>query len=292
MKVSFELYASEYPGHAISLASELAREGYNVIGAGGDGTCNEVLNGVITSSTGVLCGFIPMGSGNDIPGAIGIPPHIKRACEIIAENKSGRVDVGVAVRQEDKKRYFLGIGSQGFCALVTKKTNEGKKGLNGTRNYEITVIKTLFGWKNKEIKVTMDNDVHEGPANLVAVGNGPSYGGWMYMCQNARVNDGLFHISVVNMGKLKLLTDFNKMYKARTIPHPCIREYTSKNVIIEMVNGTDDPYICQVDGEVLGSIPVKYEISEDGCEFIKPIVDEVAEAFKKKHDRYFYDPIL
>ena len=85
LSISYKLFETEYMGHAIELASQLAKDGYSVIGAGGDGTCNEVMNGAITSNTNALCGFIPMGSGNDIPAAIGILPDIKRACEIIAE---------------------------------------------------------------------------------------------------------------------------------------------------------------------------------------------------------------
>jgi diacylglycerol kinase (ATP) len=140
----------------------------------------------------------------------------------------------------------------------------------------------------------MDNDKYEGEANLVAVGNGPSYGGGMYVCQNARVNDGLFHISIVKMGTFTLLYYFNKMYSAVLHPHPKIKEYTSKNVRIEMkdIKKPDDTYLCQVDGEVLGNIPVNYEAIKDGYEFIRPECDEVAEAFKEKYGRYFYDPII
>ncbi len=282
--VSYKLFESEYAGHAIELATQLAKDGYRVIGAGGDGTCNEVFNGVRTSNTGSLCGFIPMGSGNDIPGAIGIPPDIKRACEIIAEGHTGKSDIGLAITDEGVKRYFLGIGSQGFDAEAARRANESKK-----KNYVIAVLKTLFRWKNREIKVIMDNDKFEGESTLIAVGNGPSYGGWMYMCAKARVNDGLFYINVCNLSKLVLLRNFKKMYSASHIPRPDIYEFESKKVRIEMLNPEDEPFICQVDGEVLGEIPVTYEALKDGYEFIQPEIDEVAEAFKEKHGRYFYE---
>jgi len=282
--VSYKLFESEYAGHAIELATQLAKDGYRVIGAGGDGTCNEVFNGVITANTGSLCGFIPMGSGNDIPGAIGIPPDIKRACEIIAEGHTGKSDIGLAITDKGVKRYFLGIGSQGFDAEAARRANESKK-----KNYVIAVLKTLIHWKNKEIKIIMDNDKYEGKSTLIAVGNGPSYGGWMYMCAKARVNDGLFYINVCNLSKLVLLRNFKRMYSASHIPRPDIYEFESKKVRIEMLNPEDEPFICQVDGEVLGEIPVTYEALKDGYEFIQPDIDEVAEAFKEKHGRYFYE---
>ena len=136
----------------------------------------------------------------------------------------------------------------------------------------------------------MDSDVYEGYANCIACANGPSYGGFMYICQRAQINDGLFHINVVDIGKFKLLKHFNRMYKATLLPHPNIYEYTSKKLRVEMLDKKEaKPYICQVDGEILDHLPVNYECIKDGYEFIRPDINEVAEAFKNKHGRYFWD---
>jgi diacylglycerol kinase (ATP) len=284
LKVSYKLYKTEYQGHAIELAGQLAKEGYRVIGAGGDGTCNEVLHGVISSNSGALCGFIPLGSGNDVPAVIGITPNIKRACEIIAEGNTGKSDVGLALKDDGVKRYFLGVGSQGFDAEVARRANENKD-----KNYNALVLKALFAWKSKEIRVIMDNEVFEGYANLVAVGNGGSYGGGMYVCQFAKVNDGLFDISIVNIKKLKLLLQFKRMYSGSLLPHPNVEEHQSKKVRIEMINPGDVPYLCQVDGEMLGDLPVTYETLKDGYEFICPKINEAAEAFKEKYGHYYWE---
>ncbi len=284
LKLPYKLFETEYAGHAIELATQLAKEGYRVVGAGGDGTCNEVLHGVISSKSGALCGFIPMGSGNDIPAVIGITPDIKRACEIIAEGYTSKSDIGFAKTDEGVERYFLGVGSQGFDAEVARRANE-----NQEKNYNAIVIKTLFGWKSKEIKVVMDNGTFEGKANLTAVGNGGAYGGGMYVCQKASVEDGLFDVSVVNIGKVKLLFQFKRMYSASLLPHPDVFEYQSKKVRIEMAKSEDEPYLCQVDGEILGSLPVTYETIKDGYEFIRPKTNEVAEAFKEKYGHYYYE---
>ncbi|MHA1762691.1 MAG: hypothetical protein ACTSYC_02905 [Promethearchaeota archaeon] len=92
------------------------------------------------------------------------------------------------------------------------------------------------------------------------------------------------------MKKLRLLKDFNKMYAAEVLPHPNIYEYTSKKVRIEMLNPEyDEPYFCQVDGEVLGHILVNYECIPDGYAFLRPELDDVAEAFKQKYGRYFWE---
>jgi diacylglycerol kinase (ATP) len=290
LNVSYKMFESEFAGHTIELASQLAKDGYRVIGAGGDGTCNEVLHGIIISNTGALCGFIPMGTGNDIPGAIGIKPDIKRACEIVAEGHSSKSDVGLAITDNGVERYFLGIGSQGFDAEVTKRTNEAVKQVRGSKNYVIQVLNLLDEWVSKEVKVIMDNDIYEGMANCLAVGNGPSYGGWMYICQKARVDDGIFDISVVDIDNDKLVSDFTKMYNATLLPHPNVHTYKSKKVRVEMKDPNDsDPYLCQVDGEVLGPLPVNYECIKDGYEFIRPEKDEVLEDFIEKHGRDFHE---
>jgi len=286
--LSYDLFQTEHFGHAIQLAEEKAKDGYRIVGWGGDGTCNEVLNGVIKSGTKALLGFIPMGTGMDIPGAVGYrPDKIQRACEIIANGKSSKKDVGLSINANQEKRYFLGIGSQGFDAEVTKRTNEGNKNLSGTWNYIASVVKTVFGFKKRKLRVTFDNEVYEGICNLVAVGNGPTYGGWMYMCPRARLDDGLFHISVIEMGRFELLYNFNTMYSRTLHPHKHVRDFISKKVKIEMVDSEDEPYIGQVDGEIIGDLPIEYEALSNAYEFICPEVSEAEIWFQEKFGKKF-----
>ncbi|MFW9952628.1 MAG: diacylglycerol/lipid kinase family protein [Candidatus Thorarchaeota archaeon] len=284
LNVKFKLFATEYAGHAIDLAINLAKDGFRVIGAGGDGTANEVLHGTIISKTGALCGFIPMGSGNDIPAAIGYRADIKRACEIIAEGYSSKSDIGFARRDDGTERYFLGIGSQGFDSEVARRSNENKE-----KDYNTIILTLLREWENQEIIVKMDNDTFEGEANLAAVGLSGAYGGGMFICQRASIEDGLFDISIVNIDKVKLARQFRRMYNASLLPHPDVKEYQSKKVRVEMRKLEDIPYVCQVDGEVLGSLPVNYECIQDGYEFIRPRKNEFAEEFKQKYGHYFWE---
>ena len=214
----------------------------------------------------------------------GILPDIKRACEIIAEGHTGKSDVGLAIKDDNTKRYFLGIGSQGFDSEVARRANENKE-----KNYNSLVLKVFFGWKSKNVKVIMDNDTYEGEAILIAVGNGGSYGGGMYICQKAKTDDGLFDIIIANVKKLKLLFQFKKTYSASLLPYPNIYEYQSRKVRIEMQNPLDEAYLCQVDGEMLGNLPVTYETLKDGQEFIRPQIHEFAEAFKEKYGHYFWE---
>lgn len=288
LNVSYQIFKTEHFQHAITLAHETAKDGYSVVGVGGDGTCNEVLNGVIKSHSNALLGFIPIGTGMDIPGAIGIrPDNIKRACEIIAKGKTGKSDIGLSINSKNDQRYFLGIGSQGFDAEVTKRTNESQKSMNGTQNYVLNVLKTVWAFKKRKIRVTLDHDKWEGLSNLVAVGNGPTYGGWMYMCPKANVHDGLFHISIIDIASLPLLINFNSMYSRNFQPNKNVFEFVSKNVKIEMINEDDEPYIGQVDGEIIGNLPITYKALRDGYEFIQPEKNEAEQWFQEKHGKKF-----
>jgi len=284
LNVSYKLYATEYAGHAVELANNLAKDGYRVIAAGGDGTANEVLHGTISSNSGALCGFIPMGSGNDIPAAVGYRADIKRACEIIAEGYSSKCDIGFAKTDAGVERYFLGIGSQGFDSEVARLSNENKE-----KDYNMIILSSLKSWENKEIIAKMDNDFYEGEANLAAVGLSGAYGGGMFICQRASIEDGLFDISIVNIDKIQLARQFRKMYSASLLPHPNVKEYRSKKVRVEMRNLEDDPYYSQVDGEVIGTLPVTYECIQDGYEFIRPKINEFAEEFKQKYGHYMWE---
>ncbi len=287
LQVSYKLFQTEYFQHAISLSEQLAQDGYRVIAAGGDGTCNEVLNGVMKSNTKELIGFLPIGSGNDIPGAIGIIPDVKRACEIIAEGKTGKTDVGLSVNAKNEDRYFLGSASQGFDGVVATKVNENEKKYTGTMNYVVMVLKTVFQFKKRAVRATMDHDVYEGAPNNVAVGNGESYGGWMYFCMGARIDDGLFNICIPEFTSFEVLMVFNKMYSKTILPDPKIQTFQSKKIRLEMMKPEDEPYLGQVDGELIGEFPISYECLPNAYEFIKPERDEALDWFMQKYGKKY-----
>jgi len=225
-----------------------------------------------------------MGSGNDIPAAVGYRADIKRACEIIAEGYSNKTDIGLAIKDDGSKRYFLGIGSQGFDSEVARRSNVDQE-----KDYNVIILNVLKDWESQEIIVKMDNDKFEGEATLAAVGLSGAYGGGMFICQRASLEDGLFDISIVNIDKIKLARQFRRMYNASLLPHPDILEYQSKKVRLEMRTVEQKPYVSQVDGEVLGQLPINYECIQDGYEFIRPKTHEFAEEFKEKYGHYFWE---
>jgi len=144
-------------------------------------------------------------------------------------------------------RYFLRIGSQGFDALVTQRVNFRRKWFKGPVYYLINAIRIVFTWKIFEVKVSLDNQKYIGKANCITVDNGPSYGGFMYICHLANLHDDLFNISIVNIGNARLLYEFSHLYISNLLPFKSVIDVQSKNVRFEMNHSADSPYICQVD---------------------------------------------
>jgi len=106
----------------------------------------------------------------------------------------------------------------------------------------------------------------------------------MYMCPAASIQDGFFHLTIIdNMKKFTLLMNFSKLYKKTHMSMPEMCEQHSKKVLIEMANKDDVPYVYQVDGEVMGPLPVTYEILPSAQEFIMPSENEVLIEFNRKH---------
>ncbi len=153
----FTVKFTEKKGHAIHYAIEGIDSGYRkIITVGGDGTLNEVVNGVFLSkacpSTDVSLALIPVGTGNDWGRMFGIPLDYEKAISIICENKLMLHDVGLVTYfegQEKEERYFINIAGLGFESVVVKRTNFQKdKGHSGKLIYFYNLLMSLISYKN------------------------------------------------------------------------------------------------------------------------------------------------
>ena len=107
------------------------------------------------------------------------------------------------------------------------------------------------------------------------------------MCPKARLDDGQFHITIIEMGRFELLYNFNTMYSRCLHPHKHVTDFSSKKVRIEMVESDDEPYIGQVDGEIVGDLPIDYDFLPGQYEFIKPEQNEAEQWFQENHGKKF-----
>lgn len=256
-------------GNSADIAREIAsseEDDKKIIILGGDGTINEVLNGLSESDFGkIKLGLIPTGSGNDFARGLNLPrKNPKKALELILDSKGDKkIDLGVIESDDENalfKRRLFGISSGfGLDAIVGTSINTSKikKVLNflkmGSLSYAILTVVTLFSMKTYDVKVKFDD---EEPISfkklifLVAM-NCFAEGGGVPMCPEAKVDDGKLSVCIVS-GVPKFLTFFAfpilLMGKQKILKSFVLREFEKMEV--ESVS----PTISATDGEMFGNI--------------------------------------
>jgi YegS/Rv2252/BmrU family lipid kinase len=252
-KLNYDFEFTTHSQHAIEIARTKVNEGYKVIcSVGGDGTANEVLNGVLKAEKPGIFSAIPVGTGDDIPTAFGIPEGDLVAvvrCLVNGQNKS--FDVGYC---KNADRYFAGVASMGFDAEVADRTNKGSKQLSGTKNYQIALLKTILKFKPYFLLIHIDDErLIEGKRMLLAIGNGKRYGGGMHICPSAEVTDGKFAATALSkISRITLLRLFPKVYDGKHVTHKPVETFEGTSM---HVDSPQKECLYQVDGEILGFLP-------------------------------------
>jgi YegS/Rv2252/BmrU family lipid kinase len=199
-RIDYDLMLTERPWHAADLAEQAAREGRDaVVVASGDGTANEVLNGLMRARKAgfdkTAMGQIAVGTGNDFAYGMGIPGGIEAGCEILAENYRRRMDVGLVVGGDyPEGRYFgngVGIGFDAATGFVAAKI----RWTRGLLLYLIAAIETVFiYYKAPHVKLTLDDEeMHVSPL-MISIMNGRRMGGGFFFAPNGDPGDGVFDL--------------------------------------------------------------------------------------------------
>lgn len=200
--IDYKMLLTERPWHAADLAEQGARDGYEtVIIASGDGTANEVLNGLMRARKAgfdkTAMGQIAVGTGNDFAYGMGIPGGVEIGCKILGENYRRRVDVGI-VKGGDypEGRYFgngVGIGfdaATGFVAARIRWTR-------GLLLYLIAAIETIFVYyKAPNVRLTYDSkEINISPL-MISIMNGRRMGGGFFFAPDGDPGDGIFNLCI------------------------------------------------------------------------------------------------
>ena len=261
--VRFDYQYTEGVGHAIELAKDATTKGYDrVVAVGGDGTINEVANGIITSNgtQDISLGIISTGTGSDFIRSVGIPHDYVAACSRIHNGRSFPVDVGVVEYHRDDKpmqRYFINTAGIGFDAAVISVTEKTSKKMGGTIPYLLGVLRTLISYRNKPVTITMGDNQETKRVVSVMVANGRYAGGGMKFAPTAQLDDGLLDMLIISdMGKLELLKAFPTVYKGTHLNHPKVKLMQTNYVSVNSA----DKIPVYADGELLGEGPVVFRL--------------------------------
>ena len=186
------------PGHATKLAKSGVENGFReIVAAGGDGTVNEVLNGIMQSENheGVKMGIIPVGRGNDFAWMAKIPTDMAKAVKIIVDGEAKSTDVGFGKgRRREEGLYFLNGMGFGFEPMVNYKAQEYKH-INGMASYVVAFIWIVMN-PPKPYSITLDLDGQKETLECqqISVNNGRRMGSSFHLTPRAEIDDGLFDV--------------------------------------------------------------------------------------------------
>ena len=250
--VRFDLVHTARPGHAMELAAQAVRDGFEMVAAaGGDGTTNEVINGLMAAAGGgeaCTLAVIPVGSGSDFAHAVGVPPDLPGACRRLAHGRERWVDIGRVTVEGQPPRYFdntVGIGFDGVVTVETRKV----KYLRGLVLYLPVVLKTVF-LSHKAPRVTIQYDEQELTlsALMVVIANGPREGGGFFIAPQARPDDGLFDLCIArDVSRLKMLRLVPHFMQGTHIDQEPVTMARARRVSVS----SPDNLVAHIDGEVL-----------------------------------------
>lgn len=254
------------PRQGEALAMQAAQEGYDrVIAMGGDGTVNEVGNGLM--GTGAALGVIPTGTGNDWVRTASIGRNFEAGCRLAFEGQLSKMDVGLA----HGYRYFFNGAGFGFDAEVcvwVNKYGQSWKRISGTLPHLMGVVNTLFRFTGVAVDVDIDGHrTHIPRLLLMALGNGQYFGGGMKIVPDAKLDDGLLDLAWgQNLSRSELIGLVGKIYKAAHVGHPKVSMARGRK--ITATSAAQVPF--QLDGDVAGHLPVTFEILPKALDVVLP----------------------
>ncbi len=254
-----ETLFSERPGHLIELARGAVERGAElIVVAGGDGTLNEVVNGV--AGSGVTLATIPLGTGMDFGRTYGIPTRFDDAVRVALEGDTRTIDAGrVRYRTwagEDAERWFANVGSVGMSGAVAQRANAMSKALGGKLTFFYALTRVFFEWQNTDVTVTFDDGERRGLMHDVIVANGRFHGGGMKLAPDARSDDGLLDVVLIgDVSKPDFLTTAPKLYKGKHVHHPKVEVLRTRRIAVDAAERLP----IEVEGEQIGTTPATFE---------------------------------
>ena len=227
---------------------------------GGDGSVNEVVNGV-AGIDGVELAVIARGTGWDFVRTYGIPHGVDDAVAVARDGRPRRIDVGrVRFRGWDgsaREAYFANIASAGMSGAIAQRANHTTKALGGKASYLWATLAVFSRWRNTEVDVVVGDERRRGRMHDVVVANGRYFGGGMMICPDASPDDGVFDVLLIgDLTKRDLLVTLPKTYRGTHLPHPKAELLRGASASVE----APEPLPLELDGEQPGTTPARFDV--------------------------------
>ncbi len=260
-------------GDGTSLAKQACESGRSfIIACGGDGTINEVANGILQSGVDVELGVMPSGTGGDFRRTLEMPQSPREAARALRDGKTKHIDVGRVTFQshnnETISRYFLNVSSFGLAASIIERVKSNKAldwlplgNVRGRASFALSTLQEVVGLGVVTVKVKIDSG-DEKLLNTInfCVANARYFGGGMKIAPDAKINDGF--LDIINIGDIrtaKILLNAYTLYNGTHLDLQEVRSTLAKKVEVSPASKDVEIHI-ETDGELPGKLPAVFEV--------------------------------
>ena len=256
--LTYDLFLTERHNHAVDLACQLEISRYDaIVAAGGDGTNNQMLNGLLSCSPAATLpplGLIPMGSGNSFALDLDMA-SIADGIEKVVAGNTRPMDVCYFTQNEKERHYFVNLMGFGFVTDVAVMAEKFK--YLGDFSYILGVLGCTLGLKFHHLEMELDGELITGENCFVEFCNSRFTGGKMLMAPNAKIDDGLFDVVVLGpLTRRSLLATFPKIFKGTHGENPAAHFYQASHAVVKCVPEKR----LLPDGELVGVTPMEVGI--------------------------------
>jgi len=242
-----------------------------IIACGGDGTINEVANGIVETGEDVELGVLPSGTGGDFRRSLNIPQGTREAARALKIGDTKRIDVGkVTFHDHDGNevtRHFLNVSSVGLAASIIERVKASTTAnwvpiasLRGKASFALSTLQEVIGIEHETIRVRID-DEPEHNLNTInfCIANARYFGGGMLIAPEAKLDDGYFDVvNIGDIGTVKILLNAHTLYNGTHVDLPEVKRRLAKRIEVRAA-GNDEIHL-ETDGELPGRLPAIYEI--------------------------------
>lgn len=268
----WEVRLTEGPGHASELAAQAVDQGFGIVAAvGGDGTCHEVVQGMVVDgkARSNRCAFstVPFGTGSDLQKSLEVPRNLAEALWILATGITLPTDVGRATwtgGDQAREELFINVAGFGANGEVVRRANNMDKRLGGRATFLLATLKTTRDYQGGIIGLEWQDEAGqqrqwEGPAMACFVGNGGYCGGGMWIGRGGTMQDGLFDVTVLPPGPLRRrLGEARHLYDGRIERMRGALRFQASSLRAWSIDGAHFP--VDLDGEERPGLPVEFEL--------------------------------
>jgi YegS/Rv2252/BmrU family lipid kinase len=226
-----------------------------IIAVGGDGTFNEVANGILDSGRRAEIGIVPAGTGCDLPRTLGVPKSIEDSLRFALTAEARPMDVGLA-KTSTMERHFLNVAGMGFDAKVADRAQQHKR-LSGKKAYMVALAQSLTDFGYVDVSIDVNGEEIATKAVFVSIANAQYLAGGFHFAPMARIDDGLLDLAIIDDISLPgFVKAVPSVMRGKHLNNPHWHHYTTTHVRVTATT----PALVQLDGEIAGTSPAEFSV--------------------------------